>query len=707
MAQKLLKVCMGKKGCGGVVRLLTIYGLVLMLTFAFSQSGEASSCHTFPWEDTGTTETLPQALLQGRQAMEDGFAKEAVQQFQTFIREHPQDKKSIGARFALATQLASRKDQDDTFLETIGYLQSVRGRYPDSEYSAWALCQIGNLYLQAGWAPEAKGSFEQFLGSYPDHPLTPGVLIGAATNFLNNQQSLEAALIFRRVLNKPAWNEFYLEAALGLADGAAMSKAWEQAQYWYETVVLEAPELLRASAPSLYRRGLTQLAVGQTEKAIQQFLSVFNLHPFHHDAGRALNRLAELLGEQGKDVPSLWFAYLAVKRFPGEAQAYAGEAAILRWAQADLKKGPDAVFNGEVRPRLAELGVPLPITWNEFRRQAARLVMVAGADVRDEASFWIAESYEVEGNREEAMRRYIHLMGSRSGTKWGMQSRESVKKLLLMFADQEDWVRLASFFDVYPNLFAVLSPGPRLMYVMGEAYRHLQLPEQALEWYDRVLTKHPSASIREDALARKVLVATTIHDEAATQEAGQLYENEFPEGRWIIDVASQLGALALRQHAFQDAHMHYAIVLAHATDEKTRVEIRRRVLRIHYQAGDIDKAIQGYQGLIRDKVATNNDRLVYADLLFDAGRTQDASREYTQLVETLESSDRRVWAQYRLAMSYRAQGQVEQSKQLFAQMATSQELTGAFGSTIRAAAAAQNMALDLVATKETREKNQK
>ena len=696
---------MGKKGCDGVARLLTIYGLVLMLTLAFSQSSEASSCHKFPWQDTESTEALPRALLQGRQAMEDGFRKEAVHQFQTFIREHPQGPESIGARFALATLLASKKD--DAFLETIGHLQSVRRRYPDSEYSAWALCQIGSLYLQAGWSPEAKGSFEQFLESYPDHPLTPGVLIGAATIFLNNQQSLEAALIFRRVLDKPAWKDFYLEAALGLADGAAMSKAWEQAQYWYETVVLEKPELLRASAPSLYRRGLTKLAMGQTEKAIQQFLSVFNLHPFHHDAGQALNRLAELLGEQGKDVPSLWFAYLAAKRFPGEAQAYAGEAVILRWANADLKKGPDAVFNGEVRPRLAELGVPLPMVWNEFRGQAARLVMVAGAEIADEASFWIAESYEVEGDRDEAMRRYIHLVGSRSGTKWGTQSGESVKKLLLMFADEEDWVRLASFFDVYPNLFAVLSPGPRLMYVMGEAYRHLQLPAQALEWYDRVLIKHPSASIREDALARKVLVATTIHDEATTQEAGQLYEKEFPEGRWIVDVASQLGALALRQQAFQDAHTHYAIVLAHATDEKTRLDIRRRVLRIHDQAGDIDKVIQGYQGLIRDKVATNDDRLLYADLLFDAGRIQDASREYSQLVETLEPSDRRVWAQYRLAVSYRAQGQVDKSKQLLAQLATSQELTGAFGSTIRAAVAAQNMALSLVATKETREKNQK
>ncbi len=111
--------------------------------------------------------------------------------------------------------------------------------------------------------------------------------------------------------------------------------------------------------------------------------------------------------------------------------------------------------------------------------------------------------------------------------------------------------------------------------------------------------------------------------------------------------------------------------------------------------------------MIRDKVATNEDRLLYADLLFHAGQIQDASREYGQLVEALDPSDGRAWAQYRLAVSYRAQGQVEESKQLLAQLATSQELTGALGLTIRSAAAAQNMELRLVDTKETGEKKQK
>ena len=640
---------MDRKGCGGVTRLLTIYGMVLMLTLGFSQTGEASSCHTFPWSEPPSTGEFPPALLEGRKAMEDGFNKEAARALQTFIREHPEGEESIEARFALATVLAFKKDPHDEFLETIGYLQAVRRRYPESQFSAWALCQIGNLYVQGGWFVEAKGSFEQFLDAYPDHPLTPGVLIGAATNFLKHEQNLEAALIFRRVLDHPEWQDFHLEAALGLADGAAASQAWEQAKYWYETVELEQPELLRASAGSLYQRGLTELAMGHTEKAIQQFLSAFNLHPYDKDAGRSMTRLAKLLGAQGENVPSLWFAHLAMKRFPGQEQAYAGEAVILRWVHADLMKGPDAVFNGEVRPRLAELGIPLPITWNEFRERAARLAMVAGGDIADEVSLWMAESYEAEGNHDEAMRRYIHLLGASSETTWGTKASDSIKHLLLRYAEQKDWIRLASFFDVYPKMFAVLSPGPQLMFVMGEAYRHLQLPEQAVEWYDHLLTKHPSASIREDALAQKVLVGAQLDDDVAIQEAGQRYVKDFPEGRWIVEVSSTLGELALAQKHYSAAQGHYATVLAHETDEKARVNIRRRLLRIQHQAGEFEQAIQGYQALIRDNVATTEDRLMYADVLFDGGKIQEANQEYAQLVDALEPSDRQVWAQYRLA----------------------------------------------------------
>jgi len=347
------------------------------------------------------------------------------------------------------------------------------------------------------------------------------------------------------------------------------------------------------------------------------------------------------------------------------------------------------------------------MTWNDFRRQAARLVMVAGADVADEVSFWIAESFEAEGNYEEAMRRFIYLVGARSGTKWGTQSAESVKTLLLRYAEQQDWVRLASFQDGYPNLFAVLSPGPQLMFQMGEAFRHLQLPEDALEWYDRILTTHPSSQIREEALARKVLAAAEIHEDSTMQEAGQQYEQEYPGGRWIVDVSSHLGRLALQQQQFTSAQQHYAIMLSHVTDEDMRLQIRRRLLRIQYQAGDIDKAIQGYRDLMHDKVATDEDRLMYADVLFDVGRIKEAVQEYELLVERIPSPKERVWAQYRLALSYRAQGRVDESKTMLAQLAASEDVQGEFGSAVRAAASAQQMEIRLVTTEEIREKNKK
>lgn len=707
MVRILLRIVTGKKGYGGVTRLLTIYGSVILMTILVSPQSEASVCHQFPWPSTLQTEKLPQSFQDGRKAMEDGLFKEAAQHFQVFIREHPDHPQSIAARFALATLLTTTKDPSEAALETIGHLQTVRRRYPESEFSPWALCEIGDLYTRLGWFPEAKGTFEQFLESYPHHPLTPGGLLGAATNFLRHQRSLEAALIFRRVLSEPTWYEFHLEAALGLADATAASKAWEQARYWYETVELERPELIRASPSSLYRRGLTELALGNSQQAIQQFLTVFNLHPFHEDAGRALNRLAELLAEQQQDVPSLWFANLAIKRFPGQEQAYAGEATILRWSHADLKKGLDAVFDGEVRHRLAELGVALPITWNEFRRRAAQFVLVASEDLAEEASFMIAESYEVEGNNEEAMRRYIHLVGKGRGSRWGTLAAESVKNLLMKYAAQTQWVQLVSFLDVYPNVFAVLGAGPELLFNMGEAYRHLQLPEEALEWYDRLLVKFPSADVREAALAHKVMVASTIQDHSVLQEAGEQYIQDYPDGRWIVDVSLSLANVARKQKNYEAAQSHYARVLTHTKDEETRVSIQRQLVRLYHQTGAYEKAIRAYQDLLQSEAATTADRLQYADVLYDAKKIEAAMREYNALIDVLESPEHKAWAQYRLALSYRMKGNLEQSKQLFAQVEDSLEPEGAFNSAIRAAVAAQNMELQLLSVRKSREENQK
>ena len=649
---------------------------------------EASPCHDFPWERLPSV-TEPPLFTEARHAVSQGLKTEATELLRTFIRTAPNHELIEGARFGLAAIVDDGQDKEGRFLETIGNLRAVRQQYPESPFGPWALCQIGNLYRQGGWFYEAKGAFEQFLTTYPDHPLTPGVLIGAGLNFLKNDQSLEAALVFRRVLDEPGWNAFHLEAALGLADGAAESKAWEQARYWYESVALEAPELLRGSSGSLYRRGLTEWELGDKEKSFRQFLTAFNLYPNDHDGGRALIQLAQLLSSRGEEVPALWFANQAIQRFPKQEPEYVGRGVILSWAFSDLRKGSDAVFNSEVRPRLAELGIAVPVTWNDFRAEAAKLAMVTKPEISGMARFWIAQSYEIEGRPKEALQGYVQVVVNYSGTDWESQAAESAKQLLVQYHAARDWVSLLSFFDTYPGIFALLKPDHRLKLKVAEGYMALHLPSQALEWLDRVLEHTPPPVIQEEALGKKVQVAEQLGLGDAVRGAGLEYERLYPDGPKITKVASSLGKLSLADKKYASALDHYAKVLSHVSVPEEKRQVLKQIIKIFRVSGQVEKSIEGYRRLLRDFGETAEDRAVLGDLLFEAGKYQEAIGEYVKVGTLDPTPTLQLWRKYRLAVSYRHIGKTVESKKLLDELVEVKGSNSRLENAIRAAAVAQ------------------
>jgi len=667
-----------------------------MISVGTPTSVAANPCHEFPWDYVPTVEE-PAKFTDAKQAMSTGLREESKTAFQEFLRVFPRHELGEAARFALASLMGGGSEKEDQFLETIGNLQAARQRYPDSVFNPWALCMVGNLYREGGWFYESKGTFEQFLTQYPDHPLTPGVLISAGLNFLDNQQSLEAALVFRRVLDEPKWHPFHLEAALGLADGAAASKAWEQASYWYEAVALDAPEILRASSGSLYLRGVTEWELGNREEGINQFLTAFNLYPNNKDGGRALVQLARSLAANGPEVPALWFANQAIKRFPQQEPEYVGRSILLEWAMNDLRKGPDAVFNSEVRSRLSELGIAVPVTWNEFRGESARLAMVSRPEISGMARFWIAESYEIEGRHLESLPRLVEVLVNYSDTEWGPRAAEIVKQILVEYYAAQDWVSLLSFFDTYPGIFALLNPDARLKLMIAKGYLALQLPQQSLVWLDRVLEQSTPPLIEEEALGKKVRLAHQLGLTETVKEAGLAYERSYPDGPQITKVASSLGTLALAEKEYPAALDHYAKVLSHVTLREEKRSVQRKILGIFRAAGEIDKSIDGYRHLIHDYGEDAEDLAILGDLLFEQKRYQEAVVPYTRVVELQPSSTIQLWAKYRLAVSYRYAGNIPEARRLLKVLKNESGANSRLEQAIKAAAAAQESGFLLVA----------
>lgn len=171
------------------------------------------SCLEFPWMYPRDM-IMPQLIQEGQQAMEEKSFVEARELFTTYLLDHDEGVFAEGATWVVASLPAINEDPEKDFLNPIKRLQTLKAEQADHVYVPWALCVMGQLYWDAGWHSEANALFEEFLDSYPEHPLAGRIMVEAGLGYLKNQQYLEAALILRRVVEEPRWEDHRIHGAL-------------------------------------------------------------------------------------------------------------------------------------------------------------------------------------------------------------------------------------------------------------------------------------------------------------------------------------------------------------------------------------------------------------------------------------------------------------------------------------------------------------
>jgi outer membrane protein assembly factor BamD (BamD/ComL family) len=352
---------------------------------------------------------MPKLVQEGQQAMQKGSLLEARELFSTYLMEQHEGVFADGAKWAVASLPAVSEEPGTEFLKQIERLQAMKAAEPDGVYAPWALCSMGQLYWDAGWHSEANALFEEFLRSYPEHPMAGGVMVEAGLGYLENQQFLEAALVLRRVVEEPKWEAHRLRGALGLAEATAMSKAWRQAYYWYRVVEAEGPELIRQSERSSYYYGLTELVIGESDKAISRFLTTVNLHPQQKFAGQALIRISEKLLKEGHEFLSLWFAEQAKRRFAGQESGRRGQAAQTRWVVDYLSEEHSKEEWVKVYRRLDDLEIYLSVSWDNVVETARDLSRAPEPDLVEESLLWMGRGYHVLKDIPSAIRSFTRL----------------------------------------------------------------------------------------------------------------------------------------------------------------------------------------------------------------------------------------------------------------------------------------------------------
>ena len=651
--------------------------------------GQASPCVKFTWEHPSEM-IKPDSIVQAQEAIKEGHHDKARKLFISYVEKNPEGLFSEGARYALASLPQSDGELAESFIKIIDRLTVERDRNPESVYAPWALCRIGELYRQAGWFLEAKATFEQFLEQYQDNPLAGSVMVAAGLTFFQDRKYLEAALVFRRVLENENWKSNHVDGALGLANATALGHAWKQAYYWYQVVEAEQPDLIRYSSLSSYEYGLAEMKVGDPDKAISRLLLAYNLHHDQVEAGLALNHIAAHLRSLNKDLVSLWFSQQVAGQFKDREPGRRGEAALVRWMVSQLSQEHTEEEWSALIQSLNKLEVELTVSWEEVNERAEALLEAPEPDLTDEARFWVAQSYQERGEMPLAIANYVMLVSSYHLESWGEKARTVLTEILdekiLHRYQHQNWVALINFWEEQQDAFQILLPDSSRTLMVAEAYQEVGLPDQAIRWYDESLKLHADHQIREDLMGRKVFAAGQIGDSELIKKIAREYEETYPHGQSRTEVTMLLGTLAMQESQYEQGIRYFEDSVKHTRDEQAKIEARRALAKAYWQAGNIQKAINEYHQLLEGKRAEVRDQIALADLLFESEQYRKAAELYDGLRVSASSSEIKTWAQFRLGVSYQRIGKAKESNDVFGKLRDLDQPGEDIDTTIQAAA---------------------
>ena len=659
------------------------------------------TCSDFSWS-VSRDMVMPEIIRQGQDALRAGQLLEARNMFATYLNEQEHGKFAEGTRWVLASLPDPSDEPGRVIFQRIERLQAMKTSDPDSVYAPWALCAMGDVYWEAGWFSEASGIFEDFLRSYPEHPLAGGVMVEAGLGYLSNKQYLEAALILRRVVEEPKWSSHRVKGALGLADATAMAKAWKQAYYWYRVVEAERPELIRRSGNSSYQYGLTELAVGNPAMAISRFLLTINLHPHEETAGKALIQISEKLRKDGHEYLALYFADQARQHFPDQEPGRRGQAALTRWVVAFVTQEHAKEDWANAYHRFDDLEIYLSLSWDYVLETGGILSHAPESDVADESLLWMGQAYQALGENADAVQTYTRLIVVASSDERRQVGQDRLTRLLQhqirSFYDRKAWVPLLKFHADHQDAFQLVPLERERLFMVAQAYQHVKLPAEAWHWYGQLLKEYPNSPLREDIRLQQVVVAQEQGNGALVREAAASYLHEFPKGQGRGQVETVLALEALTDKRYAEAIRDFSAALQHVDGEVKQRYVLRNRARAYRALGQMELVVQDLRQVVSIQPTQVSDVIRLGDAMFDQGEYVEAQHLYDQALAIDAPAALHTWAKYRLAASLEHMGKSEEAAALLAEIQELQTSSPELEHTIRSAATA---VLDEMSSKET------
>jgi tetratricopeptide (TPR) repeat protein len=282
-----------------------------------------------------------------------------------------------------------------------------------------------------------------------------------------------------------------------------------------------------------------------------------------------------------------------------------------------------------------------------------------------------------------------------------LEAQERLSRLLneqiRFFYDRKAWVALLKFHADHQQAFHLVPLERERVLLVAQAYQQVNLPLEALHWYDQLLQEYPDSPIREDLLAQKVLLAEEQGNGPLVREVGRVYLQDFPEGRGRGQVEIALGMEALASKRYAEAIQKLSEALQDVNGITEQLHVLRNRARAYQALGQLESAIQDLREVVSLQPGRMADVIRLGDSVFDHGEFAEAERLYDQVLASDAPVALKAWAKYRLAISLEHMGKYPEAQKLLDELRQLETNSRELEHTIRSAATA---VLDEISLKE-------
>jgi len=208
-----------------------------------------------------------------------------------------------------------------------GYRDAIK-KSPDSSLQPWALLQLARLHLRLKRFVETLGYVDLLLTKYPETPHRAAALLCRGQVYVQKDRADLALDDFQEVLSGHPQGSLEEEALVGLAICFSLRGDNQPADELFANLEKEAPKSYLRHPEILYYWGRNDIALLRFEQGREKLFRALNVGEQPEERSLILAHIAETYRLQGQTEPGNTLYHLTIKLFPGSEGALVSQVRL-------------------------------------------------------------------------------------------------------------------------------------------------------------------------------------------------------------------------------------------------------------------------------------------------------------------------------------------------------------------------------------------